>query len=81
MVIWHVWGDYVHTVPDQIGSARRVPDRDPHAAQTAEVNGFDMQHRRRIGYEPWAAAYEGNGDEDQSFAFAAYGTVRGWERQ
>ena len=81
MIQWYVWGDYVHTIPERIGNARRLSVGDRGAEQCARKNGFDIEHRTRIGFEPWVAVFESEDDRDQAFAFAASGTVRGWERR
>ncbi len=81
MTIWHVWGDYVHTVPNAIGSATRDTTNDKSARATAKACGFDFETRMRNGFEPWAATFTGNGDPAaQEFAFSASGTVRGFKR-
>jgi hypothetical protein len=80
MAQWYVWGDFVHTIPEEIGNARRVSVGDARACAAAKQNGFDMQRRTAIGFEPWAAVFDGGEGPDQQFAFAASGTVRGWER-
>ena len=80
MATWHVWGDFIHTVPERIGTAHRQ-DGDAAARATAKDAGFDLDRRERNGFEPWAAVFAGNGDdESQEFAFAAYPIVRGWRR-
>lgn len=81
MAIWHVWGDYVHTVPDRIGKASRVHGEEKAAQKTAEARGFGFKHRLRNGFEPWAAAFAADGDErDVEFEFASYPIVRGWQK-
>ena len=76
---WHVWGDFVHTLPDRIGEARLERRDDAAAKRTADAHGFDYATRLRNGFEPWAASFTGGGD-DQALAFAAYPIVRGWKR-
>lgn len=81
MATWHVWGDYIHTMPQQIGRAQRVSGEDAEARRTAEASGFDFDYRLRNGFEPWAAAFQADeGGADQSFAFTASNTVRGYRR-
>ena len=82
MTTWHVWGDYVHTRPTQIGRARLVEGKDEGARRTAQADGFDLEKRTRNGFEPWTGTFESDdGDAaDQEFAFASCPTVRGWER-
>jgi hypothetical protein len=79
MRTWHVWGDYCHTVPDRIGSARLV-SAEHSARNTAQANGFDFARRLRNGLEPWAAEFVCDDDDDIEFAFASYPTVRGWKK-
>ncbi len=71
MSTWHVWGDYVYTKPDCIGNAKIVRDQDRAAEKTAEANGFDFKKRVHNGFEPWAATYISEKDDDQEFAFAS----------
>jgi hypothetical protein len=79
--MWHVWGDYVHTVPDRIGDASLVRGQEKAAKKTAEARGFAFTHRLRNGFEPWAAAFAADGDErDVEFEFASYPIVRGWQK-
>jgi len=80
MSTWHVWGDYVHTIPETIGEARRESVDSAPAKRTAVDCGFDFDGHTRNGFEPWAAVFSGGEGESQSFAFAAFGTVRGWRR-
>ncbi|HEY1974964.1 MAG TPA: hypothetical protein VGG89_00285 [Candidatus Baltobacteraceae bacterium] len=81
MAIWHVWGDYVHTLPEHIGDASVVRGQEKAAKKTAEGRGFDFTHRLRNGFEPWAAAFAADGDEgDVEFEFASYPIVRGWQK-
>lgn len=81
MATWHVWGDYVHTLPDRIGDASLVRGQEKAAQKTAEARGFDFTHRLRNGFEPWAAAFSAEGEEsDVEFEFASYPIVRGWLR-
>jgi hypothetical protein len=78
---WYVWGDYVHTRPERIGNARQVAGHEAAARRTAESLGFDFADRLRNGFEPWTAAFEADGtEENQDFEFASYPTVRGWKR-
>jgi hypothetical protein len=77
---WHVWGDFVHTLPDTIGNARIVTGEGKAAQRTAESQGFNFDKRVRNGFEPWAEAYVSEDDSGQEFAFAAYPVVRGWSR-
>lgn len=79
MTAWHVWGDYVHTRPDEIAGARIV-ENDRGARKTADANGFDFARRLRNGFEPWAARFASDDDRDLEFAFASYPTIRGWKR-
>jgi hypothetical protein len=80
MALWHVWGDYVHTRPSEVGEARLVAGKDEAARRTAQRCGFDFERRVRNGFEPWTATFEGGDDGAQDFAFASYPTVRGWQR-
>jgi len=77
---WHVWGDYVHTLPDRIGSATIVVRDSSRARRTADDSGFDFERRLRNGFEPWAAEAATDHDRDVEFEFAAYPVVRGWKR-
>jgi hypothetical protein len=78
---WHVWGDYVHTVPDTIGEASLVRGQEKAAQKTAEASGFDFKYRLRNGFEPWAAAFTADGKDDNvEFEFASYPIVRGWQK-
>jgi hypothetical protein len=79
MKTWHVWGDYAHTLPQQIGSARILSPNDDSAKRTAEANGFDFERRVRNGFEPWAATFGSESDDHQEDAFAADPVVRGWK--
>jgi hypothetical protein len=77
---WHVWGDYIHTVPERIGNARRV-ESDPEAASvTARSRGFDFDYRTRNGFEPWAATFESTSDDGVEFSLASCAIVHGWQR-
>lgn len=79
--MWHVWGDYVHTLPDTIGEASLVRGQEKEARKTAESRGFDFTHRLRNGFEPWAAAFATDGDDSNvEFEFASYPIVRGWQK-
>jgi hypothetical protein len=81
MATWHVWGDYVHTLPERIGGARlREAGGHGAAVKTAQAHGFDLERRLRNGFEPWAAVFESENDDGQEFAFANYPVVRGWQR-
>lgn len=80
MSTWHVWGDYIHTVPERIGNARRVSGEEKAAEETAKARGFDFTYRLRNGFEPWAATFQSENDENQEFEFADYPIVRGWQR-
>ena len=80
MTTWHVWGDYVQTLPDRIGNAQLVTGDDGVAKQTAKARGFDFDYRLRNGFMPWAATFRSETDDDQEFAFAAYRVGRGWQR-
>jgi hypothetical protein len=81
VAIWHVWGDYIHTLPDRIGEASIVRGEEKAARKTAESRGFAFLHRLRNGFEPWAAAFAADADErDVEFEFASYPIVRGWYR-
>jgi hypothetical protein len=81
MAQWHVWGDYIHTLPERIGNAALVRGEEKAARKTAESRGFDFQHRLRNGFEPWAVAFSAEGnDRDVEFEFASYPIVRGWQR-
>jgi hypothetical protein len=78
---WYVWGDYIHTKPERIGNARQIDGHETAARRAAESLGFDYADRLRNGFEPWTAAFELEGpEEDQDFEFASYPTVRGWKR-
>lgn len=78
---WYVWGDYVHTKPERIGSARFVEGHETAARRAAEGLGFDFEDRLRNGFEPWTGAFASDREEDgQDFEFASYPTVRGWKR-
>lgn len=79
MKTWHVWGDYVHTLPDRIGAAKLADRNDAAAKRTADACGFDFERRTRNGFEPWAATFVTDADGEQEDAFAAYPTVRGWK--
>jgi|GEM_PF-2060529 len=79
MSTWHVWGDYVQTLPDRIGNAQRVNGEDAAAQRTAKARGFDFEYRLRNGFMPWAATFRSQKDDDQEFAFASYPIVRGWQ--
>lgn len=80
MSTWHVWGDFIHTRPEQIGEARVVDGEDKAAERTAQTQGFDFDKRTRNGFEPWAAAYTAEKEDDQEFAFASYPIVRGFQK-
>lgn len=80
MSTWHVWGDYYHTKPERIGTAKLLTGDDKAARRTAEAKGFDFEKRMRNGFEPWAAAYESEKDDGLDFAFASYPVVRGWSK-
>ncbi len=80
MSTWHVWGDYTHTIPERIGNARLTNKDDDAAKHTAQACGFDFARRTGNGFEPWAATFVSDTDDDQDFAFAAYPIVRGWKR-
>ena len=81
MAVWHVWGDYVHTLPDRIGDAVRVYGEEKAAEETAETRGFAFTHRLRNGFEPWAATFWADGDDRAiEFEFASYPIVRGWQK-
>ncbi|HEV3153352.1 MAG TPA: hypothetical protein VGZ02_06095 [Candidatus Baltobacteraceae bacterium] len=77
---WHVWGDYIHTIPQRIGAAQLTDRDDPAARRAADAKGFDIERRTRNGFEPWAATYSAEEDDGLEFAFASFPTVRGWER-
>jgi hypothetical protein len=79
MATWHLWGDYVHTRPEQIAGARLVENASG-PRKTADANGFDFARRLRNGFEPWAAELVSDDDRDLAFAFASYPTIRGWKR-
>ena len=79
MSTWHVWGDYVHTMPRQIGEAQLEDGEDDAAARTAQDRGFDMERRIRNGFESWAARFYAERDDEVELAFASYPTVRGWQ--
>ncbi|HLI97347.1 MAG TPA: hypothetical protein VKT72_14860 [Candidatus Baltobacteraceae bacterium] len=79
MSTWHVWGDYVQTLPERIGNAKLVAGEDKAARQTAKARGFDFDYRLRNGFMPWAATFDSETDDDQEFAFASYPIVRGWQ--
>ena len=80
MATWHVWGDYVHTVPDRIGTAEMAGLGDAAARTSADASGFDLERRIRNGFESWAATFHSQEDDGVEFAFASYPTVRGWRR-
>ena len=80
MTKWYVWGDYVHTIPQRVGSATLVDCEDSGAKRAADAHGFDFERRMRNGFEPWAATFSSESDEDQEFSFASFPTVRGWQR-
>ena len=81
MATWHVWGDYVHTLPDRIGDATVLRGDEKAAQKTADARGFDFQRRLHNGFEPWAAAFTSEGDDrDVEFEFASYPIVRGWQK-
>ena len=82
MHAWHVWGDYVHTMPDRIGEAVLERGTDAAAKRSADAAGFEFDRRLRNGFEPWAATFScENGDVSEvEFAFASYPVVRGWRR-
>lgn len=80
MSTWHVWGDYIHTRPARIGSARMISDGDDEARQTADAHGFQFDLRMRRGFEPWSAIFSADDDEGQEYAFAQCPVVRGWQR-
>lgn len=80
MSTWHVWGDYMHTLPLEIGKAKREDCEERAARKTAEASGFDFDKRTRNGFEPWAATFVSESDDGQEFQFAAYPIVRGWQR-
>ncbi len=80
MSTWHIWGDYVHTMPERIGNADLVSGHEKAAKHTAESQGFDFEKRTRNGFEPWAAAYACDSDDGQEFAFASYPVVKGWKK-
>lgn len=81
MATWHVWGDYIHTVPDRIGEALLVRGEEKAAQKTAESRGFEFAQRLRNGFEPWAAAFAADGEDlDIEFEFASYPIVRGWQK-
>lgn len=82
MVTWHVWGDFIHTVPQRIGTATLVAGDEQLARTTAEASGFDFDYRSRNGFEPWSAVFTGEDDTDeQAFAFRSENTVRGFRRR
>ena len=80
MTTWHVWGDYIHTIPERIGDATRVPGHEEAAKRTAQARGFDFDYRSRNGFEPWAAVFvcQNSDAGAQAHAFASGGTVKGW---
>ncbi len=81
MAVWHLWGDYLHTLPDRIGAASLVRGQEKAAQKTAEARGFAFTQRLRNGFEPWAAAFSADGDDsDVEFEFASYPIVRGWQK-
>lgn len=80
MSMWHVWGDYLQTLPERIGNAKIVPGEDSAAEQTAKSHGFDFDYRLRNGFMPWAATFQSDKDDNQEFEFASYPIVRGWQR-
>jgi hypothetical protein len=80
MFKWHVWGDFAHTRPEQIGAATAISEDDRAARKTAEDHGFDFDRRMRNGFEPWATTFVAENDENQEFEFASYPIVRGWQR-
>jgi len=77
---WHVWGDFVHIVPDRIGNAKRVAGETRPAEATAKACGWDFDYRMRNGFEPWAETFESESDDGVEFAFKKHGNVRGWQR-
>ena len=80
MSTWHVWGDYVHTRPEHVGSAQLIAGQEHAAERTAQASGFDFKTRARNGFEPWAAAFRCEEDGGAEFAFACYPIIRGWKR-
>jgi hypothetical protein len=80
MTTYHVWGDYVHTLPERIGNATLHKRDDDAAKRTARESGFDIERRTRNGFEPWAATFVSESDHGQEDAFAADPIVRGWKR-
>jgi hypothetical protein len=80
MTTWHVWGDYVHTLPDRIGKATLDSRDDDAAKRTAKESGFNIDRRIRNGFEPWAATFVSEVEDGQDDAFAAYPIVRGWKK-
>lgn len=81
MSTWYVWGDFVHTIPQQIGNARLQNRDDRSARKVADEHGFDLERRIRNGFESWAATYAAERDDGEiEFSFACFPTVRGWHR-
>ncbi|MGH7736273.1 MAG: hypothetical protein ACREMP_00125 [Candidatus Tyrphobacter sp.] len=78
MTRWHVWGDFVHTLPDRIGEATLAARDDPSARASANASGFDFERRLHNGFEPWAAVFESATEADSPFADSPI--VRGWRR-
>lgn len=79
---WHAWGDYVHTLDERIGDAKLARHGDDAAGRSAREAGFDVELRTHDGFEPWVAAFESDGGDDDAtaFGFAASPIVRGWRR-
>lgn len=80
MARWHVWGDFVHTLPPRISGAKLEQREDSAARKTADAAGFDFDQRMRNGFEPWAATFLCDDEDGVEFAFASYPIVRGWKR-
>jgi hypothetical protein len=80
MTTWHVWGDFVHTLPQTIGDAMLIDGEDRAARQSADESGFDFERRMRNGFEPWAATFRSENDAGQEFAYASCPIVRGWKK-
>jgi hypothetical protein len=80
MTRWYVWGDFVHTMPERIGSAALERRDDAAARRAADAAGFDFERRLHNGFEPWAARFASEDGENAEFAFAAYPTVRGYRK-